>query len=240
MTHETLRGRGLFISGLFVGLLWWDAGSAAAQTTLSINDLSIVEGDSGTADAGFTVSLSAASTFTITVAYATTNGTATAESNDYEARSGTLIIFAGQTTGTISVPVNGDGSAEPNETFSVNLSSPSNATIEDGQGIGTIVNDDGPPPLPTATPTPTQTLTATQTPNQSPSATLTPTRTPTPTATPTPTPTPTSLATETPSPTSTPTAATTPTRTPTKVPRRAPVLRQTTRPAPRVVPRPPQ
>jgi hypothetical protein len=238
MTPETRRGRGLFILGLLAGLLWWDAGSAAAQTTLSINDLSIIEGDSGTADAGFTVSLSAASTFTITVRYATANGTATAESNDYEARSGTLIIFAGQTTGTIAIPVNGDVLAEPNEAFFVNLSKPSNATIADGQGIGTIVNDDGPPPLPTATRTPTQTPTATQTPNQSPSATPTPTRTPTPTATPTPTPT--SLATETPSPTSTPTAATTPTHTPTKVPRRAPVLRQATRPAPRLVPRPPQ
>jgi hypothetical protein len=238
MIHGTGRGRALFVSGLLAGLIWLVSGSAGAQTTLSINDLSIVEGDSGTADAGFTVSLSAASTFTITVAYATTNSSATAESNDYEPRSGTLIIFAGQTTGTISIPVNGDVSAEPNETFSVNLSNPSNATIEDGQGIGTIVNDDGPPPLPTATRTPTQTPTGTRTPNQTPSATPTPTPTPTPTATSTPSPT--SLATATPSPTATPTAAGTPTHTPTKVPRMAPVLRQATRPAPRVVPRPPQ
>jgi len=237
MIHGTRRGRVLFVSGLLAGLLWLDSGSAAAQTTLSINDLSIIEGNSGTADAGFTVGLSAASTFTITVAYATTNGTATAESNDYEARSGTLILFAGQTTGTINIPVNGDVSAEPNETFSVNLSNPSNATIGDGQGIGTIVNDDGPPPLPTATVTPTRTLTATRTPNQTPSGTPTPTRTPTVT----PTPSPTSLATATPSPTSTQTATRTPTHTPpANVPRMTPVLRQAPRPVPRVVPRPPQ
>lgn len=238
MIPGTRWGRALFVWSFLAGLLWWDTGPAAAQTALSINDLTIIEGDSGAADAGFTVSLSAASTFTITVAYATTNGTATAESNDYEARSGTLILFAGQTTGTIAIPVNGDVTAEPNETFSVILSNPSNATIDDGQGIGTIVNDDGPPPLPTATPTPTRTPTETQTPNQTPSTTLTPTRTPTATATSTQSPT--ALATATPSPTSTPTAATTPTRTPTKVPRMNPVLRQATQPAPRVVPRPPQ
>ena len=58
------------------------------------------------------------------------------------ATSGTLTFAAGTTTGTITVPVNGDTTVEPDETFFVNLSSPTNATIGDGQGLGTILNDD--------------------------------------------------------------------------------------------------
>lgn len=65
------------------------------------------------------------------------NGSATAGS-DYQAASGTLTIPAGQTSGTITVLVNGDRLGEPNETFVVNLSAPTNATIADGQGVGTI------------------------------------------------------------------------------------------------------
>jgi hypothetical protein len=85
--------------------------------------------------------LSAASTEAITIAYASASGTATAGS-DYQAASGTLTIPAGQTTGTISMLVNGDRLAEPNETFVVNLSTPTNATIADGQGVGTITDDE--------------------------------------------------------------------------------------------------
>src|SRR5215475_9670175 len=71
----------------------------------------------------------------------TTDGTATAGS-DYQAASGTLTISAGQTTGTITVLVNGDRLGEPNETFVVNLSAPTNALIADGQSVGTIVDDE--------------------------------------------------------------------------------------------------
>jgi hypothetical protein len=77
----------------------------------------------------------------VTVAYATSNGTATAGS-DYQAASGTLTIPAGQTTGTITVPVNGDRLGEPDETFFVNLSAPTNATVADAQAVGTVIDDE--------------------------------------------------------------------------------------------------
>jgi hypothetical protein len=83
----------------------------------------------------------------VTVSFATADGTATAGS-DYVATSGTLTFNPGVTTQTITVNVVGDTTVEPNETFLVNLSAPSNATIATGQGTGTIVNDDGAPPPP--------------------------------------------------------------------------------------------
>ena len=64
---------------------------------LSVNDVSVTEGNSGTTTANFTVTLSAAATSTVTVSYATANGTATAGS-DYVAASGTLTFAAGTTT----------------------------------------------------------------------------------------------------------------------------------------------
>ena len=115
--------------------------SAATPAQISIGDVTVTEGNTGTRAATFTVTLSAASTQTVTVAYATGNGTATAGS-DYQAASGTLTFAPGETSKTITVLVNGDRLGEPNETFFVNLSSPTNATIADGQGVGTIVDDE--------------------------------------------------------------------------------------------------
>jgi probable HAF family extracellular repeat protein len=108
---------------------------------VNISDVAVAEGNTGTRAATFTVTLSAAASQPVTVAYATANGTATAGS-DYQATSGTLTIPAGQTSGAITVQINGDRLAEPNETFVVNLSSPTNATIADGQGVGTIIDDE--------------------------------------------------------------------------------------------------
>jgi hypothetical protein len=108
---------------------------------LAISGVSTVEGNTGTTAFVFTVSLSATSSQAVTVNYATADGTAAAGS-DYQATSGTLTILAGQTTGTITVLVNGDRLAEANETFTVNLSAPINATIADGTGVGTIVDDE--------------------------------------------------------------------------------------------------
>jgi hypothetical protein len=105
-----------------------------------MGDVTVPEGNTGTREATFTVTLSAASTQTITVAYATSNGTASA--GDFQATSGTLTFAPGETSKTITVPVIGDRLAEPNETVFVNLSSPTNATIADGQGVGTIVDDE--------------------------------------------------------------------------------------------------
>ena len=92
----------------------------------------------------FTVSLSAASAGTVTVGWATSNGTAVA-GEDYVADSGTLTFNPGQTSQPISVTVNGDTTSEPDETFTVTLSSPNGATIADGEGTGTITNDDALP-----------------------------------------------------------------------------------------------
>jgi hypothetical protein len=109
--------------------------------TIRINDVAIKEGNTDTVSATIAVTLSARSTETITVTYATGNGTATAGS-DYQAASGILTFAPGETRKTITVPVFGDRLGEPNETFVVNLSGATNATITDGQRVGTIVDDE--------------------------------------------------------------------------------------------------
>lgn len=113
----------------------------AVLPTLSINDTSVAEGNSGTRNAVFTVTLSAAATSPVSVSFATANGTATAGS-DYLATSGSVTIPTGARTAVINVPVNGDTLVEPNETLFVNLSASSGATLADAQGLATISNDD--------------------------------------------------------------------------------------------------
>ncbi len=110
---------------------------------LTINDVSHSEGNSGTTSYTFTISLSApAPTGGVTFDIATANGSAAAGS-DYVARSLTAqTIAAGSSTYTFDVLVNGDSALELNETFLVNVSNATNAIITDGQGLGTIVNDD--------------------------------------------------------------------------------------------------
>src|SRR5437773_7666954 len=89
----------------------------------------------------------------VLVRYATANGTATAGS-DYVAASGTLTFAPGVATQNVAVVVNGDPTPEPDETFVVTLSSPTNAGLGTAQGTGTIVNDDA-APTPTVTASPT-------------------------------------------------------------------------------------
>ena len=115
-----------------------------APPSLSIGNASVTEGDSGTTTASFTVSISKApGGSAASVSYATADGTASSGS-DYVAKSGTLSWAAGDAAAkTVAVTVLGDTLAEANETFTVNLSSASNATIGDGEGVGTITNDDG-------------------------------------------------------------------------------------------------
>jgi hypothetical protein len=121
--------------------------------TITIGDVTANEGNAGTTAFSFPVTLSAASTSPVTVSYATANATATAGS-DYAATSGTLTFAPGVISQTITVNVTGDTAVEPNETFDVNLSNPTNATIARGSGRGTIGNDDsGPPPPPQDIPT---------------------------------------------------------------------------------------
>lgn len=121
--------------------------AVAANPTISINDVTATEGNAGTKNFTFTVSLSNSSTLNVTVDFATANGTATAGS-DYVANSGTVTISAGSTSATITVVVNGDTNVEGDETFFINLSGAVNATISDSQGQGTIQNDDAAPPPP--------------------------------------------------------------------------------------------
>lgn len=109
--------------------------------TLSINDVQKLEGNSGTTDFVFTVSLSAPSGQTVTVNYSTGSGTATAGS-DYQAQSGTLTFKPGETSKTITILVYGDKSKESDETFFVNLSDAWSAILADSLGLGTIKNDD--------------------------------------------------------------------------------------------------
>jgi hypothetical protein len=107
----------------------------------SVGDATVTEGDSGTTAATFTVSLSAPSGKPVTISFATADATATAGS-DYQPTSGTLTFNPGETTKTVAVPIVGDTTFEPDETFFVNLSNPVNATLARAQGVGTITNDD--------------------------------------------------------------------------------------------------
>ncbi len=117
-----------------------------AGPQISINDVNIVEGNAGVANAVFTVSLSTSSALSVTVSAATSNVTATA-GTDYTTTGPTTLTFApGATTRTFTVPIIGETLFEPDETFEVVLSSSVNASILDGVGIGKIVNDDVAPP----------------------------------------------------------------------------------------------
>jgi hypothetical protein len=122
--------------------IWNALSSAPSQPALSINDVSVTEGDSGTKTATFTVTLTGAPSQPVQVNYSTSDGTATVAGNDYVAASGTLVFTAGQTAKTVSVTVNSDTTPESDETFAVNLSSPVNAIIPRGTGVGTITDDD--------------------------------------------------------------------------------------------------
>ncbi|HYO92193.1 MAG TPA: Calx-beta domain-containing protein [Pyrinomonadaceae bacterium] len=116
-----------------------------APPSFTITNATVMEPDSGVVVATFTVKLSAASEQTVSVKYATANGTtapATA-GTDYTAVALTTLTFAPwEVTKSVSVQVKAEIIKEANETFFVNLSGPINATIADAQGLGTILNDD--------------------------------------------------------------------------------------------------
>jgi hypothetical protein len=127
-----------------------DKGAFEARNQLVLDDLSLVEGNTGTVEALFTVTLSPTSTQEVTVDYFTADGTANAgghAGSDYQAASGQLVFAPGEATQAIAVQVNGDTQDETDETFFVNLSAAGNADILDGVGVATIVDDDGLPAL---------------------------------------------------------------------------------------------
>ena len=116
-------------------------GGSGGGPLLAIDTVELAEGNSGTTPFVFTVSLSAPSTGTVTVAYSTRDDSALAGS-DYVATSGTLTFAPGEVTKQITVLVNGDTVAEDVEVFFVDLTSASGATIGDGEGLGRIFNDE--------------------------------------------------------------------------------------------------
>src|SRR5690242_15757971 len=174
-TQGTVAGHGQFLYNPSTTLLTWDPDGSGAATgitlaklqaggvvaasnfaisgssntpvvgNISINDVSISEGDSGTKVATLTVTRTGG-TAAFDLNYATADGTASAGS-DYVAQPGGTVSFAaGDLTKTISVTINGDTSVEPDETFFVNLLSATNGgTIVKSQGTGTITNDDATP-----------------------------------------------------------------------------------------------
>ena len=109
--------------------------------TLSVNDVMVTEGDSGTTEAVFTVTLSGQTNLQVSFGFSVANGTAI-EHEDFLGVGGGELMIPGITTRTIAVPILGDTITEGNETFFLNISDPSGATIVDGQGVATIVDDE--------------------------------------------------------------------------------------------------
>ena len=112
--------------------------------TVTVNDLVITEGDNGTTEAVFTITLDSASSKEITVDYSTVDGDAVA-GDDYEAATGTITFAPGETTKTIAVTVTGDNLDELDEAFFLNLDNVVNGTVDNTQASATIVDDDNAP-----------------------------------------------------------------------------------------------
>ena len=121
------------------------ATSVAAQQTpsISVRDVSVLEGNSGTAQATFIVALSGPASQSVSCSFATSNGTATAGS-DYITTSGTLTFAPGEVEKPVVVLVNGDTVDEQQETFFLDISNVQNATVSSNRGTAFIVDDDGP------------------------------------------------------------------------------------------------
>ncbi|MCF6325342.1 MAG: hypothetical protein L3J89_13655 [Gammaproteobacteria bacterium] len=109
---------------------------------IQIGNISIIESDLSTTAAAFSITLSSTSSNTVTVDYATSDGTATT-SEDYVSKNGTLSFVPGETSKTVTVDVMGDTIPEQDETFSLTLSNPDNADLDNNvDGVATIVDDD--------------------------------------------------------------------------------------------------
>jgi Calx-beta domain/HYR domain len=109
--------------------------------SVSVNDVTLAEGDAGTTAFTFTLSLDSPAIGGESVDVATANGTAS-EPGDYAAVTQTVTFANGETSRTVTVQVSGDTAPEPNETFFVNLTNADGLTVLDAQGIGTILDDD--------------------------------------------------------------------------------------------------
>jgi len=114
------------------------------QPAITIADVTVTEGDSGTNDVTFSLTLTPASTNTVRVNFSTANGSAfgSGSTADYVPRSGTVTFAPGTTNQQITVGVRGDRIFENDEAFLVNLTAPVNGMVEDSQATATILNDD--------------------------------------------------------------------------------------------------
>jgi formylglycine-generating enzyme required for sulfatase activity len=121
-----------------------DEPEPSVESKLSVADATVTEGDTGTGNAVFRVTLAPAAGVTVQVSWATADRTATAGS-DYRAANGRLTFQAGQTSQSITVVVLSDLLSEADEQFTVTLHSPSNATLADATATGTIRDDDDEP-----------------------------------------------------------------------------------------------
>ena len=136
-------------AGNYLATHWNTANNSFLSTsfsspTLSVADAVVTEGDSGTTPMSFAVTLTTPASKAVTVNYATADGSARAP-DDYRATSGTLTFNPGETAKTVTVQIVGDKINETDETFSLNLSTPSNAVIGRAQAFGTIVDNEPTP-----------------------------------------------------------------------------------------------
>ncbi|HEY6549514.1 MAG TPA: Calx-beta domain-containing protein, partial [Vicinamibacteria bacterium] len=122
-----------------------EATTVRPPPSLAVNDVSVTEGNTGSVNAVFAVTLSAAFPAPISVSYAVTP--LTAQPGDFTPSSGTVVLPAGTTSRPLPVAVASDLVDEGNETFLVSLSNASHGALVDSQGVGTILDDDGPPAI---------------------------------------------------------------------------------------------
>ena len=118
-------------------------GGGGEGTLIEIDNVERVEGDAGTSPFVFTIALSAPHPTTVTVDFATVDGTATAASGDYVHVTGTVTFAPGDVLEQIIVLVNGDAVEEGDENFLVHLSNATGgASIGDDEGFGLIIDDE--------------------------------------------------------------------------------------------------
>jgi trimeric autotransporter adhesin len=139
-----MKKRYRILAGVTLMLMGASALPASAQRvqppTIAVGDVQITEGNSGLKTLTFPLTMSASSSQTVYALWTTQNGTAT--QNDFVASANVVVFAPGTTTATAAVPVRGDTTVEPNETFSVVIALALGAN-PGRKGTGTILNDDG-------------------------------------------------------------------------------------------------
>ena len=136
----------VILSGIEQGLFVVTPNLDPNPTAIVVSDVTVNEGDSGESIASFEVRLTRAVPDTVTVSYLTGLGNAS-PGVDYESASGVVTFDPDETTQTVDVTIYGDTSSEADETFRLNLTTPSNARIADSSGTGRILNDDAVPAI---------------------------------------------------------------------------------------------